>query len=302
MPELDPTLNLARITARRSQAEHFNAVAQDLEAEPQTIERNTYQGYDPTTGLLKRQPLRNVANAVGSANSGSGSNNLAVISDGVKVFNRSVRIGKPIWTVPTAGNARLIAQYIKRQVLGGDRQVLRRRTILKSPQPVTWMAIAVTLDSNVFELPYSFIPTYADYVAAPFTTPANFNLFNTIRNFNDLGQDIELNVGGGINNSISGSINTDDSSFAANYTTRVVSFSYQIFRVQPGDLSITVTLEQDDGLGGTSATTTVNFVGSTGARQANGLYLISFDQSIFPAGVLNINTIAQNVAVRMSYE
>jgi hypothetical protein len=295
MTELNSLLNLARSTARRSQTDHFEAIGQSKAEAELAPERNTFQGYDPATGLLKRQPLRQVVEQINSADSG---NNPAIIADGVQVFNRPIRIGQPVLTLPTAGKARLIGQYLKRPAQT-EQQVLRRRSQLKSPFPIGWIAVQITLDGILFELPLSFIPTYDAYVSAPFATPVNFTQFTTSRNF--AAQGLQLSVGGGIAATLFGRITTSDPAFSTNHTIGVFGFNYQLFRATPGELNLTVTIEQDDGVGGTSAENAVVLVGSTGPKQPNGLYLIEVDQTIFASNLLVVNQVAKTMSVSVSY-
>jgi hypothetical protein len=110
-----------------------------------------------------------------------------------------------------------------------------------------------------------------------------------------------LSVSGGISDTITGNINTSDTAFSVNYTSRTFAFAFQLFRDQPGSLDIEVAIEQDDGAGGTSAYNTVVLAKSTGLRQLNGLYLIEVDQLDVPSNLLNINNIAKNVRVSLSY-
>ncbi|AFY72172.1 hypothetical protein Pse7367_3957 (plasmid) [Thalassoporum mexicanum PCC 7367] len=288
MTDLDPTIELARQSARRSQTVHAAAIAQDLEAAAQLPERNTFQGYDSASGLFKRQPLANVANS---------NNSPATIADGIKVFNRGVRIGKPIWTIPTAGNARLIGQYIRRQIQA-DRQVLQRRPLVIIPQPVNWMELSATVDGKLLAMTFNSIPTYAAYINPPFATPPQFTGFTTNLDFFELTGLVQIDVNGGSGDSLIGKIDKSDNSFGI-YGTKTVGFGYQIFRVNPGSLNIKVTLEQTEITDGDLASNSVTINRSTGARQPNGLYLISFDQSVFSSNLLDIQDAAINVAVSM---
>jgi hypothetical protein len=276
---------LARQGATQSKSDYLQKTADGLSRASRQVERTTYQGYEPTTGLLYRRSL-------GGDKS---------VADGIKVFNRHIDIGEPLLAIPTGDRTRLLARYQRQDRDAGDREILRKSRLLKSPQAITWMAINATLGGNFFELPFSFIPTYAAYVGAPFATPANFTLFSTIRDFNDLGEQIRLNVGGGTAQTISGIVNTSDTAFSANYSTRTFGFAFKVFREQPGSLDIEVTIEQDDGSGGISSTNTIGLVGSTALRQPNGLYVVEVDQTDVPSPWLTINSVAKNVTVSLSY-
>jgi hypothetical protein len=276
---------LAKQGAKQSQSDYLAATAVGLRRSKSQVERTTYQGYEPTTGLLLRRSLSDDKS----------------IADGIKVFNRHVDIGEPLLAMKTGDRTRLLARYQRPDTSSGSDRILRRASLFKSPLAVNWMSLSATLDGNLFELPFSFIPTYTAYVSPPFETPANFNQFSTLRDFDDQGDRIRLGVGGGISDAITGNINTSDTAFSVNYTSRTFAFAFQLFRDQPGSLDIEVAIEQDDGAGGTSAYNTVVLAKSTGLRQLNGLYLIEVDQLDVPSNLLNINNIAKNVRVSLSY-
>jgi hypothetical protein len=273
---------LAKSGAMQSQSDYLAATAVGLRRSKSQIERTTYQGYEPSTGLLKRKALSDDK----------------PVADGVKVFNRNVRIGEPLLAMRTGEKTRLLARYQQPEQRS---EIVRRARLFKSPLTVNWMAISATLDGNLFDLPFSFIPTYSAYVSPPFETPANFNQFSTLRDFNHQSDRIRLSVSGGISDTITGNINTSDTAFSVNYSSRTFAFAFQLFRDQPGSLNMEVGIDQDDGAGGTSAYNTVALVKSTGLRQPNGLYLIEVDQLDVPSNLLNINNIAKNVTVSLSY-